>query len=179
MLLSLLWIAGGWRLPGREELLSGWRGCLSYLSLLLPLLVCWLNGMFSPKRRQLKPLTGFLGFYSISFFSSCLFSKQAETRYPNLAAYCNRLKDRPSIKATWPPAWFENPQGMELVKDVWGSAALQQRQILAAMSKCCICIHCGFWLITDPMTIFRLKCILNRRPTPPHPQFPLCFVHLQ
>lgn len=65
------------------------------------------------------PLTGFLRFYSISFSSSSLsISKQHETRYPNLTAYCNRLKDRPSIKATWPPAWLENPQGLELVKDV-------------------------------------------------------------
>ncbi|XP_075867576.1 glutathione S-transferase A-like [Nelusetta ayraudi] len=43
---------------------------------------------------------------------------QHETRYPKLTAYCNRLKDRPSIKATWPTAWIENPQGMELVKDL-------------------------------------------------------------
>ncbi|XP_075867580.1 glutathione S-transferase A-like [Nelusetta ayraudi] len=37
---------------------------------------------------------------------------QCEARYPNMAAYYNRLKDRPSIKATWPPARFENPEGM-------------------------------------------------------------------
>lgn len=45
------------------------------------------------------------------------FSPQCETRYPNVAAYYHRLKDRPSIKATWPPARFENPEGMEYIKD--------------------------------------------------------------
>lgn len=46
-------------------------------------------------------------------------SPQCEARYPNMAAYYNRLKDRPSIKATWPPARFENPEGMEYIKDCW------------------------------------------------------------
>ncbi|XP_075867578.1 glutathione S-transferase A-like [Nelusetta ayraudi] len=41
-----------------------------------------------------------------------------ETRYLNIAAYFNKLKDRPSIKASWPPAWFENPQGQELLKGI-------------------------------------------------------------
>ncbi|XP_029023196.1 glutathione S-transferase A-like [Betta splendens] len=40
-----------------------------------------------------------------------------EKRYPNLATYYNSLKDRPSIKATWPPTWLENPQGMDMLKD--------------------------------------------------------------
>lgn len=46
-------------------------------------------------------------------------SPQCEARYPSMAAYYNRLKDRPSIKATWPPARFENPEGMEYIKDCW------------------------------------------------------------
>ncbi|KAM3596555.1 uncharacterized protein V6R79_016563 [Siganus canaliculatus] len=29
-----------------------------------------------------------------------------EQRYPKLAAYLNSLKERPSIKATWPPSWM-------------------------------------------------------------------------
>lgn len=174
MPLSLLWVPGGWWLLGREELLSGWCGCLSHLSLPLPVLVRWWDVFSQEETVEALPLTGFLRFYSISFSSSSLsISKQHETRYPNLTAYCNRLKDRPSIKATWPPAWLENPQGLELVKDVWGSAALQQ--VPAAMSKCCICIHCAFWLITDQITIFRLRCILNQRSsTPPIPPFVLC-----
>ncbi|XP_023131540.1 glutathione S-transferase A-like [Amphiprion ocellaris] len=28
-------------------------------------------------------------------------------RYPAVAKYCNSLKDRPSIKATWPPTWHK------------------------------------------------------------------------
>ncbi|CAB1350476.1 unnamed protein product [Coregonus sp. 'balchen'] len=31
-------------------------------------------------------------------------------RYPKLGAYYAMLKDRPSVKATWPPHWLENPQ---------------------------------------------------------------------
>ncbi|XP_029938076.1 glutathione S-transferase A-like [Salarias fasciatus] len=39
-------------------------------------------------------------------------------RYPKLAKYYNLLKDRPTIKATWPPHWFESEQGFEALKDV-------------------------------------------------------------
>ncbi|XP_040908933.1 glutathione S-transferase A [Toxotes jaculatrix] len=42
----------------------------------------------------------------------------SEERYPKLAAYYNSLKDRPSIKASWPPTWLENPQGQDLLKDI-------------------------------------------------------------
>ncbi|KAM9340391.1 glutathione S-transferase A-like [Symphorus nematophorus] len=41
----------------------------------------------------------------------------SEERYPKLAAYYNCLKDRPSIKATWPPTWKETP-GQDLLKDL-------------------------------------------------------------
>ncbi|XP_029299466.1 glutathione S-transferase A-like [Cottoperca gobio] len=41
-----------------------------------------------------------------------------EARYPKLAAYYNSLKDRPSIKATWPPTWLESPQGQDLLKGI-------------------------------------------------------------
>ncbi|XP_033831055.1 glutathione S-transferase rho [Periophthalmus magnuspinnatus] len=39
-------------------------------------------------------------------------------RYPKLAQYHALLKDRPSIKASWPPHWLENPQGQGTLKDV-------------------------------------------------------------
>ncbi|XP_070840046.1 glutathione S-transferase A-like [Chaetodon trifascialis] len=39
-----------------------------------------------------------------------------EERYPKLAAYYNGLKDRPSIKATWPPTWLDSP-GQDMLKD--------------------------------------------------------------
>lgn len=42
----------------------------------------------------------------------------SEKRYPKLAAYYNRLKNRPSIKATWPKTWLENPKGSEQMKDI-------------------------------------------------------------
>ncbi|XP_076610670.1 glutathione S-transferase A-like [Chaetodon auriga] len=40
-----------------------------------------------------------------------------EKDYPVLAAYYNGLKDRPSIKATWPPTWLESP-GPDMLKDL-------------------------------------------------------------
>ncbi|KAG7501343.1 Glutathione S-transferase A [Solea senegalensis] len=41
----------------------------------------------------------------------------SEERYPKLAAYYNCLKDRPSIKKSWPPTWQES-QGQETLKDL-------------------------------------------------------------
>ncbi|XP_034401750.1 glutathione S-transferase A-like [Cyclopterus lumpus] len=38
-------------------------------------------------------------------------------RYPNLAAYYNSLKDRASIKASWPPTWLESPDKSAMLKD--------------------------------------------------------------
>ncbi|XP_039977381.1 glutathione S-transferase A-like isoform X2 [Xiphias gladius] len=42
----------------------------------------------------------------------------SEEQHPKLAAYYNSLKDRPSIKASWPPTWLENPQGQETLKGI-------------------------------------------------------------
>ncbi|KAM4539827.1 glutathione S-transferase A-like [Odontesthes bonariensis] len=41
----------------------------------------------------------------------------SEEHFPKLAAYYNRLKSRPSIKATWPATWKETP-GQEMLKDL-------------------------------------------------------------
>uniref|UniRef100_A0A672H5X2 Glutathione S-transferase A-like n=1 Tax=Salarias fasciatus TaxID=181472 RepID=A0A672H5X2_SALFA len=41
-----------------------------------------------------------------------------EKRYPNLAKYYNGLKDRPSIKANWPPHWKESCECQVLLKDI-------------------------------------------------------------
>ncbi|CAJ1083763.1 glutathione S-transferase A-like [Xyrichtys novacula] len=38
-------------------------------------------------------------------------------KYPKLAAYYECLKERPSIKKTWPPTWKETP-GQDLLKTV-------------------------------------------------------------
>ncbi|XP_076610107.1 glutathione S-transferase A-like isoform X1 [Chaetodon auriga] len=40
-----------------------------------------------------------------------------EERYPKLAAYSNGLKDRPSIKASWPPTWLDSPRE-NMLKDI-------------------------------------------------------------
>nr|ACQ58266.1 Glutathione S-transferase A [Anoplopoma fimbria] len=39
-------------------------------------------------------------------------------RYPKLAKYYSLLKDRPSIKASWPPHWLASPQGFDILKDL-------------------------------------------------------------
>ncbi|XP_041931732.1 glutathione S-transferase A-like [Alosa sapidissima] len=39
----------------------------------------------------------------------------SQERYPRLGAYYNMLKDRPSVKATWPPHWLEGP-GSDTIK---------------------------------------------------------------
>ncbi|XP_013765183.1 glutathione S-transferase A-like [Pundamilia nyererei] len=39
-------------------------------------------------------------------------------RYPKLGEYYNLLKERPSVKASWPPHWLENPKGQDALKDI-------------------------------------------------------------
>ncbi|KAM3596054.1 uncharacterized protein V6R79_007465 [Siganus canaliculatus] len=39
-------------------------------------------------------------------------------RYPKLARYYSLLKDRPSIKASWPPHWLASPHGYDVLKDL-------------------------------------------------------------
>ncbi|XP_018546301.1 glutathione S-transferase A [Lates calcarifer] len=38
--------------------------------------------------------------------------------YPKLAKYYSLLRNRPSIKATWPPHWLASPQGFDILKDL-------------------------------------------------------------
>lgn len=45
----------------------------------------------------------------------------SEERYPNVAAYYKKLRDRPSIKKTWPPTWIDGP-GMGTLKDIWNAS---------------------------------------------------------
>lgn len=42
-------------------------------------------------------------------------------RYPGLGQYHALVKERPSVKASWPPHWLENPNGQETLKDIWHS----------------------------------------------------------
>ncbi|KAM4539905.1 glutathione S-transferase A-like [Odontesthes bonariensis] len=42
----------------------------------------------------------------------------SEERYPKLAKYYNLLKDRPSIKASWPPHWLHSSLGDNILKDI-------------------------------------------------------------
>ncbi|CAH1269744.1 Hypp4241 [Branchiostoma lanceolatum] len=38
-------------------------------------------------------------------------------RFPRLASYYERLKERPSVKTSWPPHWLTTPEP-DLMKDV-------------------------------------------------------------
>ncbi|PWA15365.1 hypothetical protein CCH79_00008512 [Gambusia affinis] len=70
---------------------------------------CYLAGGFS--------LADVVVFPSVA----CAFSYGYVTkleRYPKLAKYYSLLKDRPSIKATWPPKWFQIEQRSESLKDI-------------------------------------------------------------
>ncbi|XP_038142767.1 glutathione S-transferase A-like [Cyprinodon tularosa] len=42
----------------------------------------------------------------------------SEKRYPKLGEYYALLRERPSIKASWPPHWLENTKGLDTLKDV-------------------------------------------------------------
>lgn len=53
-----------------------------------------------------------------SEISPFLFCSLSAERYPKLGQYYTMLKDRPSIKASWPPHWLENPKGQEGLKDI-------------------------------------------------------------
>ncbi|XP_066524444.1 glutathione S-transferase rho [Hoplias malabaricus] len=39
-------------------------------------------------------------------------------RYPRMMEYYEMVKERPSVKATWPPHWLENPQPQDTLKDL-------------------------------------------------------------
>ncbi|XP_041810801.1 glutathione S-transferase A-like [Chelmon rostratus] len=56
----------------------------------------------------------------VSFFPSVAYFFQyglSEKRYPKLAAYYNYLKERPSIKSSWPPAWLDTPR-QDMMKEI-------------------------------------------------------------
>ncbi|XP_030644276.1 glutathione S-transferase A [Chanos chanos] len=42
----------------------------------------------------------------------------SQEKHPSLTRYYNQVKDRPSVKATWPPHWVNNPPGMDMLKDL-------------------------------------------------------------
>uniref|UniRef100_UPI00398EB92D glutathione S-transferase rho n=1 Tax=Pristiophorus japonicus TaxID=55135 RepID=UPI00398EB92D len=39
-------------------------------------------------------------------------------KYPKLMEYYTRVKERPSIQASWPPHWKESPPTMDTLKDI-------------------------------------------------------------
>ncbi len=43
---------------------------------------------------------------------------------PRLMEYYEMLKDRPSIKASWPLEWLEKPEGQDTLKNLWRTSGL-------------------------------------------------------
>uniref|UniRef100_A0A672H624 Glutathione S-transferase A-like n=1 Tax=Salarias fasciatus TaxID=181472 RepID=A0A672H624_SALFA len=83
--------------------LNLWEG---YLSKLLP--NSYLAGpSFSLADVTVFPTVAFLFRFGLS----------AE-RYPKLGEYYALLKERPSVKASWPPLWHDNPQGHDKLKEI-------------------------------------------------------------
>ncbi|XP_027009856.1 glutathione S-transferase rho [Tachysurus fulvidraco] len=42
----------------------------------------------------------------------------SQERYPHLMEYYEMVKERPSIKASWPPHWLDTPSGGDTLKDL-------------------------------------------------------------
>ncbi|MCI4381392.1 hypothetical protein PGIGA_G00251030 [Pangasianodon gigas] len=42
----------------------------------------------------------------------------SKERYPNLMEYYEMVKERPSVKASWPPHWLEKATGDDTLKDL-------------------------------------------------------------
>ncbi|XP_055504650.1 glutathione S-transferase A-like isoform X1 [Leucoraja erinacea] len=42
----------------------------------------------------------------------------ATDKYPRMFEYYSRVKERPSVKASWPPHWNESPPMMDVLKDI-------------------------------------------------------------
>ena len=57
----------------------------------------------------------------MAWHSCSLFCRLSAERYPVLGEYYALLKDRPSIKASWPSEWLENTKGEDTLKDIWDS----------------------------------------------------------
>uniref|UniRef100_A0A3Q3JWB1 GST N-terminal domain-containing protein n=1 Tax=Monopterus albus TaxID=43700 RepID=A0A3Q3JWB1_MONAL len=49
---------------------------------------------------------------------SCALFRLSAENFPKLAEYYAQLKERPSIKASWPPRWLEHPKGQVTLKDI-------------------------------------------------------------
>ncbi|XP_056278075.1 glutathione S-transferase A-like [Pseudoliparis swirei] len=61
---------------------------------------------------SLADVIGFPGIAYLFRFQLC------EERYPKLAAYYNSLKDRASIKTSWPPTWLDTPDTSAMLKNI-------------------------------------------------------------
>ena len=47
--------------------------------------------------------------------------RMSQKKYPKLGVYHGFLKNRPSIKATWPQHWLQEPPLKDPLKDVWAA----------------------------------------------------------
>ena len=42
-------------------------------------------------------------------------------KFPSIKAYYDTVKERPSVKATWPPHWSEGEGDKSIMGPVWGT----------------------------------------------------------
>lgn len=111
--------------PCRKDLFTGWCGRLPEHRLSLPFSVRGLNQRKCLKRIDLNQWNYWQNTFVTKFTNNFPFFRLSEDRYPKLAAYYNSLKERPSIKTSWPPTWLETPDETGKLKDIWDSNLLR------------------------------------------------------
>lgn len=66
------------------------------------------------------------------------FCRLSADRFPKLGEYYALLKDRPSIKASWPPHWLENLKGQDDLKDIWQLVEAPQSHVFVLHRLFCL-----------------------------------------
>lgn len=118
-----LHLGGCWLIPG-GGLLTSWRGCLSDCCFCFSFRVGDGVHYFMEDDLLFHDMMGL-----------CLLFRLCVGRYPKLAKYYSLLKDRGSIKATWPPQWLASSQGYNILKDIWN-----KNWNTLHLFHCCVCL---------------------------------------
>ena len=100
----------------------------------------------------------------MAWHSHSLFCRLSAERYPVLGEYYALLKDRPSIKASWPPHWLENTKGQDTLKEFWGSHTVLDRFYGNILTDrlCSVCQMCVFLLLTMKRLWLPVCCCNSR-----------------
>lgn len=119
----MLFCVLGGTIPGGRNLLTGWCSHLSKHLLSLPQWVYRLNYEAAQWIDAGNPVEHYVKIWSS--LQLLFLRRLCQKKYPNLAAYYERLKSRPSIDTTWPLCWKENPEGENHLKEIWGPERLE------------------------------------------------------